>query len=83
MIARVCLHCESALACNDLGLCQRCYAVPGFRTLYRPKPHDTPELYDRLLLYRRRAERGEPLFQGEGPPRVRKYPHSRPATHKR
>jgi hypothetical protein len=78
MTDATCLHCEKQPPCNTLGLCQGCYDVSGIRTLYVPRKHQTPELLERLMLYRRRAERGEPLFQGEGKPLVKRRRKAQP-----
>jgi hypothetical protein len=39
--------------------------------MYRRRQHETPELRERIMLYRQRAKQRQPLFQGEGTPPTR------------
>lgn len=63
MIAQLCQHCEKTLATADLGLCASCHAKNTVRSLYEPRPTDTPELLARIAYYRERAKKGLDLFE--------------------
>lgn len=57
-----CHHCRERPAAGDLGLCERCNAMPNVRLLYRPVRDRPPGWAERLERMAEKAKRREPLF---------------------
>ena len=58
-----CLHCEQEAAVNGLGLCGRCDAISGVRSLYVRRRGWTPAWEAHLRKLTERARRRLPLFE--------------------